>query len=130
MASTRVSVTSSILPFLPSRCTMMVPFFRLLSISESERTLSLLPDVSISSIPVSFVSKYTVAPMSIIAFRIFFITLLRTSVPIWGLASYNIFSGAPNFTKVSSTKELLPALSLTNVFNLPSEKVPAPPSPN
>ena len=37
---------------------------------------------------------------------------------------------APKRTKVSSTRRFLPEGSFTDVFSLPSEKVPAPPSPN
>ena len=52
------------------------------------------------------------------------------SEPTWGFASYRISGGPPAFTKVSRTKAALPSLSLTRVLSLPSEKVPAPPSPN
>ena len=39
-------------------------------------------------------------------------------------------ASAPKRTKVSSTRRFLPEGSFTDVFSLPSEKVPAPPSPN
>ena len=41
-----------------------------------------------------------------------------------------MLEGAPNLTKVSNTNLFLPSLSLTSVLSLPSENVPAPPSPN
>ena len=41
---------------------------------------------------------------------------------------YNISSGAPQLTNSSRTFLIL--VSLIPVFNFPSEKVPAPPSPN
>ena len=80
--------------------------------------------------PVTQVSNKNSTPFSVINSRIRFITSARISVPICGLFSYKICSGAPNFTNVSRTKRFLPMGSLTNVFNFPSEKVPAPPSPN
>ena len=45
-----------------------------------------------------------------------------------GFCKYKISSGAPAFTNVSSTK--LTNKSFVRDVNLPSEKVPAPPSPN
>ena len=62
--------------------------------------------------------------------RRFFTTFISTSEPICGFASVIIALSAPNRTKFSRTNLLLPSLSFTRVFNLPSEKVPAPPSPN
>ena len=50
------------------------------------------------------------------------------SVPICGFDKYKISSGAPNFTNSCNT--FLQNLLLIPVVNLPSEKVPAPPSPN
>ena len=58
----------------------------------------------------------------------FLIIFIKLSVPICGLVKYRICSGAPNFTNSSKTVlqygEFMPEVSL------PSEKVPAPPSPN
>ncbi len=79
---------------------------------------------------VTLVEKRKLPPRRIISSRRLSTTLRRTSVPMWGLATYKISSGAPNCTKVSKTKRLRPSLSLTRVFSFPSEKVPAPPSPN
>ena len=64
-----------------------------------------------------------------ISFLIFRTTSIKISVPICGLFSYKIFAGAPNFTKVSSTNRFLFEGSFTTVFNLPSEKAPAPEKP-
>ena len=47
---------------------------------------------------------------------------------MWGLASYKMLSGAPWAANSSSTK--CRRLSWMPVFSFPSEKVPAPPSPN
>ena len=49
-------------------------------------------------------------------------------MPIWGLDKYNISFGAPKLT--NSCKTFLHKGLLIPVVNLPSEKVPAPPSPN
>ena len=61
---------------------------------------------------------------------IFLTTFFKTSVPICGFCKYKISSGAPNSTKVRSTCLFLPDESFTKVLSFPSEKVPAPPSPN
>ena len=58
----------------------------------------------------------------------FFTTCRSISVPMWGLCRYRISSGAPAATKSASTCPI--SGSLTRVVSLPSEKVPAPPSPN
>ena len=63
-------------------------------------------------------------------FLILTTTSESTSVPICGLLLYRIEESAPNFTKLYKTSLILPPGSLTPVFSLPSEKVPAPPSPN
>ena len=55
-------------------------------------------------------------------------TRIRTSVPMWGLASYTTLSGAPWAANCSRTQEMRG--SWVPVFSFPSEKVPAPPSPN
>ena len=75
----------------------------------------------------SCVSKRTVPPKEIISSRIFFTTPFSLSVPIWGFALYRISSGAPWDTNSSNTKRQ--RLSFIPVVSLPSEKVPAPPSP-
>ena len=62
-------------------------------------------------------------------FRIIFFTIFtKLSVPICGFAVYKISFGAPNFTNSSNT--FLENTLEFPVFNFPSEKVPAPPSPN
>ena len=50
------------------------------------------------------------------------------SVPICGLAVYNVDSGAPKLT--NSWRTLVQKGLWIPLVNLPSEKVPAPPSPN
>ena len=50
------------------------------------------------------------------------------SVPTWGLWEYNISSGEPKLTNSSNT--FLHLISFILVVSFPSEKVPAPPSPN
>ena len=76
------------------------------------------------------VSKCTVAPSAKISSRIDCTTSRSLSVPICGFCIYKISSGAPCATKHSSTFRFLPEGSFTIVLSLPSEKVPAPPSPN
>ena len=58
----------------------------------------------------------------------FLTTILRMSVPMCGLALYKISSGPPCLTSSSITKPILG--SLVPVVSFPSEKAPAPPSPN
>ena len=79
---------------------------------------------------VTFASKRTSPPRDLISSLIPATTFLKRSVPICGLFSYKISSGAPCSTKVSKTNLFLPNLSFTMVFSFPSENVPAPPSPN
>ncbi len=79
---------------------------------------------------VTCASKRTSPPRRRISFLIFLMTSLRRSVPMCGLFSHRISSGAPNSTKVFNTNVFLPVASFTAVFSFPSEKVPAPPSPN
>ena len=55
-------------------------------------------------------------------------TLIKLSVPICGFDRYNISSGAPNVTNSFNT--FLQKGLLIPVVSFPSEKVPAPPSPN
>ena len=74
------------------------------------------------------VLNLTLPPSLKISFRMFFIILGKLSLPKCGLFKYKISFGAPKDTNSDKT-------SLTNspplfVFNFPSEKVPAPPSPN
>ena len=59
---------------------------------------------------------------------IFFKICIKLSVPICGFDVYKISSGAPNLTNVSKT--VLQYAEFIPVVSLPSEKVPAPPSPN
>ena len=59
---------------------------------------------------------------------IFFKICIKLSVPICGFDVYKISSGAPNLTNVSKT--VLQYTEFIPVVSLPSEKVPAPPSPN
>ena len=51
-----------------------------------------------------------------------------TSVPMWGLWDQRTSAGAPASIRASSTAEMRG--SWVPVVSLPSEKVPAPPSPN
>ena len=81
-------------------------------------------------ISVSVVLYLNSPPKEMIFSLIFFTTSLNILVPICGLASYKISSGAPHSTNVSNTFFILCSRSLIEVFNLPSENVPAPPSPN
>ena len=74
------------------------------------------------------VRKCTSPPCDKIYSRIFFTTFFKLSLPIWGFASHKISSGAPKRTKVFNTSRLR-GLCVW-VLSLPSEKVPAPPSPN
>ena len=53
---------------------------------------------------------------------------MRLSVPIWGFDKYKISWGAPKLT--NSCKTFLHNGLLIPVVSLPSENVPAPPSPN
>ena len=80
--------------------------------------------------PVTFAPKRTSPPISIIKSRIPTTTCFKISVPICGLLSYKMCAGAPNSVKIRSTSLFLPYLSFTSVLSFPSEKVPAPPSPN
>ena len=57
-----------------------------------------------------------------------FTTLRSRSVPMWGLWEERMSSGAPCSTSTSSTAESRG--SWVPVVSLPSEKAPAPPSPN
>ena len=94
----------------------------------SQTTPRTLPPSITSS--VTLVEKRTSPPQERIRSRMCFTTRDSTSVPTWGLLSYRISSGAPFSTKIFRTSVFLPSLSFTSVFSLPSEKVPAPPSPN
>ncbi len=81
-----------------------------------------------SSISVTCAPKRTSPPSPMICWR-----MLRTmgrslSVPICGFCRYRISSGAPAATNVSNTSRIWGS-ELRDV-SLPSENVPAPPSPN
>ena len=84
------------------------------------------------SISISFILclKYISAPNDSQYSLMFFTTTAKTSVPICGLLEHNMSASAPNLTNVSSTSLILPVGSLITVLSLPSENVPAPPSPN
>ena len=89
------------------------------------------PDASSStSISTNFVLKRTSPPRLSISFLMLRTISTRRSVPICGFASYVMLSSAPCSTKISRTLLIRPYTSLTCVFSFPSEKVPAPPSPN
>ena len=125
----------------------VISTLRLCSISYVSRALWPTPEsttvVSIRSSPltstpmmrsfsinksVTLAPNLTSPPHSIMRSRIAFTMVRNLSVPTWGLCLYKISSGAPN-----STKYLEISCNLgwvTRVVNLPSEKVPAPPSPN
>ena len=60
--------------------------------------------------------------------RIAFTTPAKRSVPMCGVAEYIISLGAPCSQNFSNTRRQ--RLSFIPVVSLPSEKVPAPPSPN
>ena len=98
-------------------------------ISSSFSTIWLISPFFASKL-VNLVSNLYSPPKDNISLRIFISIFLSTSVPIWGLLRYRISGAAPNLTKVSSTKGILLYGSFTMVFSFPSEKVPAPPSPN
>ena len=112
MASTTVPVSSrSCTPFpATARMPVTLPF-------------------SVSSF-VIFVPNRTSPPWARMVCRMCFTTFTRISVPICGFPSYKMDAGAPASTKIRSTSRFLPSLSFTSVFSFPSEKVPAPPSPN
>ena len=80
------------------------------------------------SMPQSLVSKRTSAPSVIAACLMFFTVSISLSVPICGFAIMRISSGAPNRASRSITS--LDRGSFILVVSLPSENVPAPPSPN
>ena len=63
-----------------------------------------------------------------ISSRIDFTTRVSTSVPTCGLASYTTDFDAP--WSANSRSTCVMRLSCVPVFSLPSENVPAPPSPN
>ncbi len=62
--------------------------------------------------------------------RIFSTMLTRRNVPMCGLATKRISSGAPALTNSASTLRVRWRGSLIWLHSLPSENVPAPPSPN
>ncbi|MCY1308717.1 hypothetical protein D9M70_587490 [compost metagenome] len=77
---------------------------------------------------VTRVSNNTTPPNSIIFSRIALIIFGNLFVPICGCASINISSEAPKPTNNSKIRSTSPRF-LERVYNLPSEYVPAPPSP-
>ena len=79
---------------------------------------------------ISFCSKRTSPPSDSISARIFSTMLTSRNVPMCGLATYRISSGAPALTNSVSTLRVRWRGSLIWLHSLPSEKVPAPPSPN
>lgn len=83
--------------------------------------------VSDSQISEGSVKSY-LAPKLYYPFRIAVTIFRRLSVPICGLAFVRISFGAPKSTKRSRT--YLQRGSFIRVVSLPSENVPAPPSPN
>ncbi len=78
--------------------------------------------------PVSCVLNRTSPPAAIIWPRIRRTTSTKRSVPMWGFACQSISSGAPASTNHRSTCGASGFLMF--VVSLPSENVPAPPSPN
>ena len=69
-------------------------------------------------------------PSAPISARIFSIMLTSRKVPMCGLETNRISSGAPALTNSVSTLRVRWRGSLIWLHSLPSEKVPAPPSPN
>ena len=78
--------------------------------------------------PVTLAEKRTSPPRAMISSRMRRTTPGSRSVPMWGLASVRISSGAPALTSSSSTLRM--RASPVPVVSFPSEKAPAPPSPN
>ena len=76
----------------------------------------------------TLVSKNICPPSFSISSLIFLTTTLRISVPTWGFCLYAISAGAPNL--ISSPITFFILTSFIPVVSLPSEKAPAPPSPN
>ena len=72
--------------------------------------------------------KRTSPPLARIYSRMFFTMVFKLSLPICGFCNHKISSGAPNCTNVFNTSPFN-ALCVC-VLSFPSEKVPAPPSPN
>ena len=81
-----------------------------------------------ASNPVRAVSKSTRPPSASISARMEAMTPRKRSVPTWGFCCQAISAGAPWASRVSVTKPH--SSSPMRVVSLPSEKVPAPPSPN
>ena len=75
-------------------------------------------------------SKRMVPPSASISARIFSIMLTSRKVPMCGLLTYRISSGAPALTNSVSTLRVRWRGSEIWLQSLPSLKVPAPPSPN
>ena len=78
--------------------------------------------------PSSWVRKRTSQPRAISSRRRAATTRRSRSVPMWGRWDQRTSSGAPAAMRVSTTAEMRG--SWVPVVSLPSEKVPAPPSPN
>ncbi len=79
-------------------------------------------------IPVNLCSKPTEKPEAMSRSRMPRTTARSRSVPMCGFDAYRISGGAPKSTKRWSTQPQF--ASFTLVVSFPSEKVPAPPSPN
>ena len=92
------------------------------------RTCSPVRTPSRLSSPSSRWPKRTSQPRAMSSCRMCFTTCRSTSVPTWGLWEYFTSAGAPASTSVSSTAAMRG--SWVPVVSFPSEKVPAPPSPN
>ncbi|KJR45280.1 hypothetical protein UF75_4312 [Desulfosporosinus sp. I2] len=92
----------------------------------SKRTPVTCP--SLISISVTIELKRTSPPRLITCSLILLTVSFKRSVPIWGLLKYIISGGAPACTNSLSTFILREFFC--PIFNLPSEKAPAPPSPN
>ena len=93
---------------------------------------SVTPRMSPASICTSVTrcSKRTSPPSAMISARIFSTTPTSLKVPMCGLATKRISSGAPAFTNSFKTLRVRCRGSLIWLHSLPSENVPAPPSPN
>ena len=76
----------------------------------------------------NLVLNINLPPLEMINSLRFLIIFIKLSVPMWGFVKYKICSGAPKFT--NSCRTFLQYGELIPLVSFPSEKVPAPPSPN
>ena len=105
------------------------PSFKVLSSSVLTASIPIILSFSASKIIFSaLVENLTSPPNLIISSLMFSIISLNLSVPICGFCLYKISSLAPCLC--SSLKTFLVRKSFIPVVSFPSEKVPAPPSPN